>query len=125
MVGYKTKNVYKKKRKGKPFSGRQKHANKSSVSRVNDGSDSARSSTTPQNLESNVEMESTRPVSASRRKLNLSEEAKKSALEASQDIDYAGQGYRLIDINKLSSSISKAHICDQGKEVFNLHYFCT
>lgn len=65
-------------------------------------------------------MESTRPVSASRKKLNLSEEAEKSALEASQNIDYAGQSYRLIDINKLSSSISKAHVCDQGKQVFNL-----
>ncbi|XP_028419014.1 uncharacterized protein LOC114544628 [Dendronephthya gigantea] len=119
MVGYKNKNIYKKKRKGKPFSGRQRYTDNSSMSESTDGGDSARSSTTPPNSEPNLEVESTRLLSASRRKLNLSKEAETSALEASQDIDHAGQGYRLIDINKLSSSISKAHVCDAGHLVIH------
>lgn len=107
MVGSKTKNVYRKKRKGKPFSGKRcKDSNESAIS--------TSPSTSQQTLESNEE--STRTVvSASRRKLKFSEQAEKLALEASQNIDYGGQGYRLIDINKLASSVSKAHICDDGK----------
>ena len=53
-------------------------------------------------------------LSASRRKLKLSETAEKLALEASQSIDYGGQGYHLIDINKLASSVSEAHVWYYG-----------
>ena len=67
-----------------------------------------------QNLESNEVSHGT-VVSAFRRKLKLSESAEKLALEASQCIDYGGQGYRLIDVNKLASSVSKAHVWDDVK----------
>ena len=65
------------------------------------------------NLESN-EISHRAVVGAFRRKLKLSESAEKLALEASQCIDYGGQGYRHIDVNKLASSVSKAHVCDDG-----------
>ena len=56
------------------------------------------------------------PVSASRKKLKLTKEAEKASLEASQNVnDAAGQGYRLIDIKKFATSLSKAHVCGEGK----------
>ena len=115
MVGSKTKNVYRKKRKGKPFSGKQRYD--SNQSNASDMLTSQPGSQQP--LESNEASNET-VLSASRRKLKLSETAKKLALEASQSIDYGGQGYRLIDINKLASSVSEAHVCDDGKSIQTL-----
>ena len=63
-----------------------------------------------QNLESNEVSHGT-VVSAFRRKLKLSESAENLALEASQFIDYGGQGYRLIDVNKLASSVTLKSTC--------------
>ena len=61
-----------------------------------------------QNLESNAVSHGT-VVGAFRRKLKLSESAEKLALEASQCIDYGGQSYRLIDVNKLHH-LSQKHV---------------
>ena len=95
MAGRKKRTVYRKKRKGKLFSGKQKHDKTPSTSQENS---SISSSEAPH-------------VSASRRKLNLPE----SIETPDQVMDFDKKGYRLIDIAKFSNSLSEAHVCDDGK----------
>ena len=105
----KLKTSTEKKRKGKPFSGKQRYdSNQSNASDMLTSQPGSQ-----QTLESNEASNET-VLSASRRKLKLSETAEKLALEASQSIDYGGQGYHLIDINKLASSVSEAHVWYYG-----------
>lgn len=40
--------------------------------------------------------------------------------EGSKESNFQGQGYRLIDLNKFSSTISSAHVCEEG-EISKLH----
>jgi hypothetical protein len=68
MVGRKKRTVYRKKRKGKPFSGKQKHDKTPSVS----GGNQPRTS----QENSSISSSETPRVSASRRKLNLPESIK-------------------------------------------------
>ena len=112
MVGGKKRTVYRKKRKGKLFAGKQKYAKSPNVSQEN-------KPITSQENSSNSSAQ-TPTVSASRRKLNLPE----SNQIPDQAMDYEGKGYRLIDIGKFSASISEVHVCNEGKKACNLlHMF--
>ena len=102
MVGKKKRTVYRTKRKGKPFSGKQKQDKTRSNSGQNQPSTSSSVSCS--------ETEAPR-VSASRRKLNLPD-----SLEIPDELTgFDKKGYRLVDIAKFSNSLSKAHVCDDGK----------
>ena len=103
MVGQKKRSVYRKQRKGKAFTGKQKHEKTPSVSGENQPSMSQENSTDGSS--------ETPRVSASRRKLNLQE-----CVETPDDVvDFDRKGYRFIDIAKFSDSLSEAHVCDNGK----------
>ena len=122
MVGQKNKNIYRKKRKGKPFSGKQRYSaeransTEGESSRQGENKENENGCSTPNQSEQREPL----PTSASRRKLKLSKESEKAALETTKDVSSAGQGYRLIDIQKLTSSMSKAHVCEEGKLLSSL-----
>jgi hypothetical protein len=108
MAGKKVKNFYRKKRKGKPFSGKQRYKNNSTKSTADDVDSPA--STSQEHVST-----SNPPSSASRRKLNRCESLQESTSEgAFENEEYSDQGYRLINIKKLASSISEAHVCNEG-----------
>ena len=102
MAGRKKRTVYRKKRKGKPFSGKQKHDKTPSVSGENQPSTSQENSS--------ISSSEAPCVSASRRELNLPE-----SIETPDQVMDFDKGYRLIDIAKFSDSLSEAHVCDDGK----------
>jgi len=116
MVGTKKKNVYRKKRKGKPFSGVQKQAKR--VTKTTEIADPT-PSTSRDCFDSESEMEE--PISASRKKMKLESSRSDSFFESPESEDekdaFQGQGYRLIDLNRFSSTLSEAHVCKEG-EIF-------
>ena len=111
MTGKKTKNTYRKKRKGKAFSGIQRHAKKLKETAVSSEIDDATPGTSPDS--SSSESDTDHPISASRSKMSLPDSDASS--ENSKESDFQGQGYRLIDLNKFSSSLTRAHVCEEGK----------
>ena len=115
MTGKKTKNVYRKKRKGKAFSGKQRHAKKLKeafvMSEINDA-------TPGTSNDSSSESDTDQPISASRSKMSLP--VSDASSDGSKESDFEGQGYRLIDLNKFSSTLSSAHVCEEG-EILKLH----
>ncbi|CAB3999381.1 Hypothetical predicted protein [Paramuricea clavata] len=115
MAGKKVKNIYRKKRKGKPFSGKQRYNNNSTKSTADDFDSPA--STSQEHVST-----SNPPSRASRRKLNqcgsLQESTSEGAFENEENTD---QGYRLINIKKLASSISEAHVCNEGSFIIQEH----
>lgn len=58
--------------------------------------------------------ESAQPISASRTKLALPDSSSESSDEES-DSEFQGQGYRLIDLDGFSSTLSSAHVCEEGE----------
>lgn len=121
MAGYKKKNVYRKKRKRKPFSGVQKQAKrqKKTTEIVDPTPSTSRdcSDTAESELENMEE-----PISASRKKMKLQSSLNDSSgsFESENDM-FQGQGYRLIDLERLSSTLSEAHVCEEG-ETFLLFF---
>ena len=116
MTGKKTKNRYRKKRKGQPFSGTQRHAKKFKETSIGSESDDSMPGTS---RDSSSEL--AQPISASRSKLALPDSSSESSDEQS-DSEFQGQGYRLIDLNQFSSTLSSAHVCEEG-EKNKLAYF--
>ena len=55
------------------------------------------------------------PINASRTKLILPDSLSEISDEES---DFQGQGYRLIDLNKFSSTLFSAHVCEKGEIIF-------
>lgn len=110
MTGKKTKNRYRKKRKGQPFSGTQRHAKKFKETSIGSESDD---STPGTSRDSSSEL--SQPISASRTKLALPDSSSESSDEQS-DSEFQGQGYRLIDLNQFSSTLSSAHVCEEGEK---------
>jgi len=106
MTGKKTKNRFREKRIGQPFSGIQRHAKKlketSIGSKINDA-------TPGTSRDSSSEL--AQPISASRMKLALPDSLSQSSDEQ-RDSGFQGQGYRLIHLNQFSSTLSIAHVCE-------------
>ena len=67
---------------------------------------------------SSSESDTDQPISTSRSKMSLPDSDTSS--EGSKESDFEGQGYRLIDLNKFSSTLSSAHVCEEG-EILKLH----
>ena len=106
MVGRKKESVYRKKRKGKGFSGVQKQAKRDTeTSTSHDCSDS----------ESEVEGS----IGASRKKMKLESSPKESRSEPPKDQRdvFQGQGYRLVDLERFSSTLSEAYVCEEGVKI--------
>lgn len=109
MVGRKKKNVYRKKRSGKPFTGVQKQSKK--ATKRLDIEDPVPSATSSES----------QPISASRKKMRLeTSDGDSSSGNNDEEQIFRGQGYRLIDLNKFSSSLSEAHVCEEGEKYFRL-----
>ena len=68
--------------------------------------------------DSSSESDTDQPISASRSKMSLPDSDASS--EGSKESDFEGQGYRLIDLNKFSSTLSSAHVWEEG-EILKLH----
>jgi len=66
------------------------------------------------------------PISASRKKMKLQSSLNDSSepIESENDM-FQGQGYRLIDLERLSSTLSEAHVCEEGKTFLFLTIFLT
>ena len=62
---------------------------------------------------SSAKSDTDHPISASRSKMSLPDSDASS--ESSKESDFQGQGYRIIDWNKFSSSLTRAHVCVEGK----------
>ena len=60
-------------------------------------------------------------LSASRKKMKFECSADDSFSDLSESGDekmHQGQGYRLIDLGRFSSTLSEAHVCEEGERCF-------
>ena len=108
MAGKKKNTVFRRKRKGKPFTGVQRHEKKgkqtpSVDSEIPDPTSSASCDQAP----SDGEMD--QPMSASRLKMRPEGDSTIS----SESFD------RLVDLKKLSATLSEAHVCKQGEKTLD------
>lgn len=110
--------VYRKKKKGKAFTGVQRYEKKAKEIAPDDAENSAeisRSSSSTDKCSSGDQPCSSEPQSASRRKMRP-RSSSSSRTESSDDENAVeGGGYRLIDLKRLSSTLSVAHVCNGGK----------
>ena len=122
MVGTKKKSVYRKKRKGKGFSGVQKQAKRDSEM-TEIISPTPSTSRECSDSESEVAKGS---IGASRKKMKLQSSPKESCPEPCKDEGdvFQGQGYRLVDLERFSSTLSEAHVCEEGKKISYVHFSC-
>ena len=117
MVGSKDKNRYRKSRKGKGFAGVPKWAEIQAETH----SDENENLDAPQPRSSGCRVVADaakgQPTSASRKKLSdHGYQDSDSSYEEEEDL--IGNGYRLVDINSLSSSLCDLHKCKEGKKIF-------
>lgn len=116
MPGRKKKNVYRKKRKGNPFTGVQRHAKKarktppddSGVSELVAGVSCQQPSSDSENDQS---------LSASRLKMTPEDYSDSFPECFDNETACVGEGYRLVDLMKLSSTLSEAHVCKEGEKL--------
>lgn len=113
MPGKKNRSQYKRKKKGRAFTGIQRHAKKLKKT-ASIGTDSEIPGPAP--VVSTPEAD--RPISSSRSKMMLSESFNDSSSDFDDDFKGDSVAYRLIDLNNLSSSLSEAHVCEEGEKYF-------
>ena len=119
MPGTKKTSKYRKKRAGKGFSGVQRHSKIAKKCTDDDTSTPSRSC-----LEVGSEScptsstETDQPVlSASRSKMKPKDLPVTSLQSSDDEVEGSAsqfQGYRLVDLNMLSSAMSEAHLCQEG-----------
>ena len=114
MTGKKKSAVYRKKRKGKPFKGVQRHAKKAKKTPpVN----SETPGVSPEQPSSGDEHDQS--FSASRSKIKPEDCSSDSSEFSSEETMYQVEGYRLIDLKNLSSTLSEAQdgcACEKGEK---------
>lgn len=118
MSGKKKKNVYRKKRKGKPFAGVQRYAKKGKKTPPDE---SEVPETTPwEQPSSDSELsELDQSPCASRLKMKPEDTSDSESEYFDEETACEGEGYRLIDLKRLSSALSEAHSsvdCNQGEQ---------
>ena len=123
MVGEKARSVYKKKRKGKPFSGRRRQEGKSEEpASVVDEMDEITCSTPSTSRDENQlsDLDSNETVGSARKKMKHANE--KLLLDSSDEEitlhNEESEGYRLISMKNLSTAVSNAHVCEEGETFF-------
>ena len=121
MVGTKKQSVYRKKRKGNGFSGVQKQAK-----RDTETTEIVSPTTSTSHECSDPESELEGSIGASRKKMKLQSSSKESCSEPPKDQRdvFRGQGYRLVDLERFSSTLSEAHVCEEGVKISYVHFSC-
>lgn len=119
MPGKGQRSRYRRKRKGKGFGGskRKKNLVEKNLSEEVEIDRAKRS--TSQHLEDVDSSDPDQPLSSSVKKMKLSyttEESQNSSDEESTG-QCEGTGYRLIDLQSLSSVLSSAHKCEEGQKI--------
>ena len=124
MTGTKHRSQYRKKRKGNAFAGVQKHAEKVRKTSLKESeiTQSTPSSACDQPSSSSKCDE---PISASRLKMRPqnSSDCPSNSLDDGETVQ--SEGYRLVDLKKLSSTLSEAHVCDEGKNSEKQNTVCS
>ncbi|CAB4030044.1 Hypothetical predicted protein [Paramuricea clavata] len=104
---------YRKKRKGNAFAGVQKHAKKVRKTSLKE---SEITQSTPSSAcgQSSSSSKCDEPISASRLKMRPqnSSDCPSNSLDDGETVQ--SEGYRLVDLKKLSSTLSEAHVCEEG-----------
>ena len=115
MVRETARSSDKKKRKGKPFSGMQRHAAKGKKPAPAEDFETEPSTYRVPN-KSNSDAE--KPIGSSREKMENT--SKKLSVENSDnEISFQpekSEGYRIIDQENFSKAVSSAHVCDKGEK---------
>lgn len=116
MVGEKNKNSYRKKRKGKLFSGRQRHERIPVGEEIDERTLLVDEPTSSSN---------TTTTSSSRKKMKAQDEAAKcSDVDPDQLYDFVEEEYRLINMKHFCSALSNIHVCEDGKANLIIFLFC-
>lgn len=126
MTGKKKRSSYRKTRKRKGFSG--VHISEISAEEtVSEGSEigemaHSKPGTSEEKIsdqESSSAEDNDQPVSASRKKMKLqrvdSSDNSKDDEEEEKETEFNGEGYRLVDMEALSSTLSCVHKCEGGE----------
>ena len=113
--------MYKKKRKGKPFSGVQRHAVKpEEPASVPDDEIASCSSTSGPSTAQLSDSESEQSIGPSRKKMKYS--VKDSSDGKISIEEEENEGYRLISLKNLSTAVSNVtHVCKEGEKFFMIH----
>ena len=123
MTGTKHRSKHRRKRKGNPFSGIQKHAKK--AKKTSPEEPEITESTTSSSCEQpSSSSKCDEPISASRMKIRPRNSSDCSS-NSSDDGELAQtEGYRLVDLKRLSSTRHQAHMCDEGKTTVKQNTVC-
>ena len=118
MVGQTVRSSYKKKRKGKPFSGTQRYAAKEKKAVPADDFETDETQSSTSRVANQSDSDSEKPIGSSRKKM---EKTSKNLSTESSDDDMSfhpeeSKGYRMIDLENLSMAVSSAHVCDEGEK---------
>lgn len=115
MVGKTVRTVYKKKRKGKPFSGMQRHTVKGKKPTPAHDFETQPSTS---HVAIQSDLDSVKPIRSSRKKMEHTSK-KLSAESSDNEISFQhkkSEGYRLIELEHLSKAVSSAHMCDEREK---------
>ena len=123
-MGSKHRNKVRKSRKNQGFAGTS-HWRKKKASRDDSGETSCSNEIEPEREQESDSSSDSEPeqefiTGASRRKMSLRGYGDKKSNEteedySSDDSDFEGHGYRLVDLASLSNSISEIHKCGRGE----------
>ena len=129
-MGSKHRNKVRKSRKNQGFHGTP-HWRKKKASRDDSGETSCSNEIEPEREQESDSSSDSEPeqefiTGASRRKMSLRGYGDKKSNEteedySSDDSDFEGHGYRLIDLTSLSNSISEIHKCGRGEYSLTLY----
>ena len=107
--------VYRKKRKGRNFSGVQRYGKKAKITlqvdrEVPDPASSLSSDHTSSDAESD------QGISASRLKMRPENAEDNSRKVSHGETNLQREGYRLVALKQLSATLSNAHVCEEGEK---------
>lgn len=103
MVGQTVRSSYKKKRKGKPFSGTQRYAAKEKKAVPADDFETDETQSSTSRVANQSDSDSEKPIGSSRKKME--NRSKNLSIESSDDMSFQPEerkGYRMIDLENLS-----------------------
>ena len=114
MPGGKKNTVYRRKRKGKPLTGVQRSQRKQRKHCVRIEKLQTQHQVRVMRL---CQIPKVLPSSASRLKMRP-EDSPESSSRISEVNDFQAEGYRLVDLKKLSAMLSEAHVCEEGEKTY-------
>ena len=62
-------------------------------------------------------------ICASRQKMRQEATSDSSLESADDEKKFQGEGYRLVDLKKLSAALSEAHVCEEGEKILRVFIF--